>query len=108
MKKKDNNESKTKEKDTVIANRYLTKEEIALAKQLSTDLRDSNPSSRTPELLYLGFLKNIKHREGLEPDLLELKKMIYSVAQKMAEIEEKSLSKYGNNNKRYFAQFKAR
>lgn len=93
---------------------HLTKDEIALAKEIYNDLREydlgkkSMPPPRTPELTYLGFLKNLENRAGLENDLNELKEMIYSVARKMAQIEEKSASIHGEPQRRLYSSSKKR
>lgn len=85
----------------------LTKEELALVKELYRDVKKSIPNPRSPELLYLGLLKNLPDRTGLEKDLQELRQMIFAVAEKMAIIEEKSLSRSGERNKkRVYAHFK--
>ena len=81
----------------------LTKDELALAKEIYRDLGKSVPHPRTPELIYLGFLKNLQNRAGLENDLSELKGMIYSVAKKMAQIEEKSASIHGEPQRRLYS-----
>lgn len=84
---------------------YLTRQEVGLAKKIYRDLRESRPNPNTPELIYLGFVKNIPDRTGLEEDLEQLKTMIYGVAKKMAEIERKSIAKHGEVRKRIYSQF---
>jgi hypothetical protein len=99
----DNKELK-KSHNSNVRKQHLTKEELNLAEEIYRDLRESTFNRRTPELAYLGFVKHIPDRTGLEQDLEELKRMIYEVGGKMAEIERKSIAK-GNKQRRIYSQF---